>query len=475
MTRTGSVSPPDSYPCPDTVNRSQTKVHPESRKPQVPTGTAPSPSPRAELRRPPANPQKSRRHCIDFGLGRTTAQISASPPSQHVVSSASPPFGAHASAGYESDTSSLFDNLDMVFPQPPPIILRRVRSSPLLSAKGTCVVRSAMDICGDRKLHDYASSKHWSVLHNAASARHWASVGPTELLEQLELELEGEPLLSSKAPVLSPVHNHPLAARASESYNYGRRTDHVSIAVSVSELQKSLSIPSPSQTKERHNATLCASKYAHTSRNPGPSVVTDKTKTLSHARSTSSIISRTIQRERMATSTTFGPTRNVLSKARSATPVAPLDHLDPSQKKSKASHPQGLHCPTSNRIQNHQVEVKHCPSFASFACAERQKMSKRAHLSNFFAGFGSSKDSLGHLRSLGSPFHHRLTRGQPDAHTPTRAPSSHVPKSFIDITPEQDTGDPRSTRRELTRKLLVKASRGILGWGRSTTQGAKRV
>jgi hypothetical protein len=447
----------------------------------------PSFTPPAELRRPPANVQKSRRRCIDFGLGRapSTTQISSSPLSHHVLTSASPQLTTHAGTGRESETSSLSDNLDMVFPQPPPMILRRAHSSPLLSAKGTCVARSTIDICGDRKLHDYASEKHssWSVLHNAASAGHWTSVGPSDLLEQLELELEAEALLSSKAPpVVSHVHNHPLAARASESYNHGRRTDHASMAVSVSGLQKSLSVPSASQRKERHNTTLCVSKYAHTGIIPGPSVVTDKTKTLSPARSTSSLssaIAHIVQREKTATSTTPGPTRNGLSKARSAIPVASLDHPAVCQENQRTSHPQGLHCPTSNNpgTRNHQVKVTYFslfPSFALLTCVDRQKMSKRTHLSSLFTVFGSPKDSLGHLKSLGSPFHHRLTRDQSGVHVSTRAPP-YVPKSFIDITPEQDISDSRGTRRNLTRKLLVKAGRGILGWGRGTRQETKHV
>jgi hypothetical protein len=428
---------------------------------------------------PPANLQKSRRRCINFGLGRTPAmsQISPSPLplSPDDFSLVSPSLAAHA--GHDSDTSSLFD-VEMVFPQPPPILtsLRRVHSSPLLTAKDTCLAKSVMDKHWDRKLHHYALNKHRSVLAPAQTG-HWASTDrPDGLLEELQLELEGEALLSSNASVINAVQSRPLAAHTLESYKYGRMNH----ALSASESQKSISFPCSSQINKRRNAVLCDSKYTLTAINSGASAMTDKGKKLSHARSASSLLPtlpRIIQKEKMMTSTTLGPTRKVLPKAKSVVPAAVSDSCDYPEsnlKKPKVLYRQRLEPLGAQSNQVDTKRVSHRPSLASLACSEQQKPTKRALLPDPFASLSFPNAGLVPPRSLGSPFHHNPTQSQPVAHTTMMSdPSPHrdVPKSFIDITPEQDMRD--FTRRELMRKLLVRVSRGVLSWGQTLTQRTK--
>lgn len=425
---------------------------------------------------PPANLQKSRRRCIDFGLGRTPTmpQISPSPPplSPDDSNLVTPPLAVHA--GHDSDTSSLFDDIEMVFPQPPPIFtsLRRVHSSPLLTTKETCIAKNDKQKHGDRKFHDYASSKHRSVLYAATSAEagHCASMDTPDGL----LELESELALSSKSSVMNAIQSRPLAARTPESHKHGRRMNHVPTTLSASKSQTSINFLSPSRTIECPNVMLCNSKYTFTAVNPGASAMTGKGKKLSHARSTSSLLPlpRITQKEKMMAFATFGPTCKTLPKVKSVVPVAASDswhYQESNLRKPKALCPRRLDCHGSLSYQVDSKPVSH-PSLTSLACSGQQKTTKRAHLSNPF-----TSSSLVPLRPLGSPFHHRPTGSQPIAHATMRSdPSPYVPKSFIDITPEQDMRDfTLRSRRELMRTLLVRASRGVLNWGQALTQRTK--
>ncbi|KAF8224971.1 hypothetical protein L208DRAFT_1380874 [Tricholoma matsutake] len=395
------------------------------------TTTVSSFTPQAELRMPPANPHKSRRRCIDFGLGRSpaTLRISSSPqppssPDEYPL--LSPPLAAHAS--HDSDTSSLFDDIEMVFPQPPPIFttLRRVHSSPFLTAKETCLAKNVMENHWDRKLLEPqgASNKHRSMLYNAtpAQAGHRDSMDRSDkLFEQLEPELEGEALLCLKTSVMNAVRSRPLAAHTTGSSNYGHSMNHAPVALSAAESRKSISFPNPSCTNKSCNTVLCDSKYTPTAINP---VMTGKGRKLSHTRSTSSlfpVLPRIIHKEKMTTLATFEPTRKIPSKAKSITVAASdsCDHLEPSFRKPKALRPQQL-----DRL----------------GIQSYQKTTKRAQLSNRFASLSFQNASLVPPRSLGSPFHHRPTQSQLVAHaTMTNDSSPNVPKSFMDITPEQDS------------------------------------
>lgn len=493
-TWTTTVSSSVFHPCLDTLgwsqSRPQSEVHLKSREqlPRLPDSMICSNfsfTPQAELRMPPANPHKSRRRCIDFGLGRSpaTLRISSSPQPQSSPDEyplLSPPLAAHAS--HDSDTSSLFDDIEMVFPQPPPIFttLRRVHSSPFLTAKETCLAKNVMENHWDRKLLEPqgASNKHRSMLYNAtpAQAGHRDSMDRSDkLFEQLEPELEGEALLCLKTSVMNAVRSRPLAAHTTGSSNYGHSMNHAPVALSAAESRKSISFPNPSCTNKSCNTVLCDSKYTPTAINP---VMTGKGRKLSHTRSTSSlfpVLPRIIHKEKMTTLATFEPTRKIPSKAKSITVAASdsCDHLEPSFRKPKALRPQQL---DRLGIQSYQVDAKHvshCSSLAaSLACSRQQKTTKRAQLSNRFASLSFQNASLVPPRSLGSPFHHRPTQSQLVAHaTMTNDSSPNVPKSFMDITPEQDVRD--FTRTGLMRKLLVRAGRGIVGWGQTLTQRTK--
>ena len=425
----------------------------------------------AELRKPPANPYKSRRRCIDFGLGRTSAVSQISSPLRDDLSLVSP--ALVADAGHDSDTSSLFDDIEVVFPQPPQIStpLRRVHSSPFLLAKG--VVRKDWD----RKLPDYSSDEHRSVLHNATSG-HWASMGrPDRLSEELELEMEGEALLSSKTPVMSTMRSHPLAARTFESYEYGRRMNHTSMALSSSDSQKSVGFSSPSPTNERRNATLCDARYTLTAINLEASGLTGQRKKLSHARSTCSLLPNLPIITQKENKMNFGPTHKTLPKARSVLPVAsshPPDYLYSRFREPKA-YPELFDC---HGIRGRQVDAKHFPprlSLAPLACTGQRRTTQQ-DLYDPFVSLGSLNGSLAPARSLGTAFCHRPTRSQPITHATMMSDPSHVPKSFIDIAPEQDMRDYTSRpRKELMRKLLVRVSRGVLGWGKTLTQRTKHM
>ncbi|KAF8919964.1 hypothetical protein CPB85DRAFT_734941 [Mucidula mucida] len=98
-----------------------------------------------ELRHPPVNPRKARRHCLNFGFGGETEDEDARSPTI-LSSNSSPTSGSFSDdrsssnpsavetcvdTESESDYSSLKD-IEMEFPKPPSIspMLRRMRSSP---------------------------------------------------------------------------------------------------------------------------------------------------------------------------------------------------------------------------------------------------------------------------------------------------------------------------------------------------------
>jgi hypothetical protein len=467
--KTRSATPPERHSRHDIrYNKSSlhSSMHPmNSEQVSPPASSNSSSTALSELRTPPANLnlQKSRRRCIDFGLGRTPTVFSpvSSPPllCPDDCNAASP--SLEHEHEHESDSSSLFDDIAMVFPQPPPIFtsLRRVHSSPLLATKE--VRRNVMGKHLDRKLHQFASNKHRSALANTtpAQAGHWTSRnGSDTLLDELELELE-EVLLSSKE---TAIQSPPLASHTLKPcHNYRR---NVSIIHSAPESQKSINFlyPYPGQAQTNEPRRASGSKYVlPTTVNSGASAITGKEKKLLHARSTSSLLHtlpRAIQKEVIASTFGHNSKAHSVAKKHTTVPVAPLNHrnhlsLKPSIGKPKAPCIQPLDCFDSKR---------------TLAYAGHQKSTKRAHMSNPFVGLNFPNNSLAPPRSLGSPFHHRPSWSQPVSHaTMTRYPSSHVPKSFIDITPEQDVHNLTRTRTELVRKLLARASRGVLNWGQS--------
>ncbi|KAF8070218.1 hypothetical protein FPV67DRAFT_1668096 [Lyophyllum atratum] len=107
----------------------------------------------------------------------------------------------------------------------------------------------------------------------------------------------------------------------------------------------------------------------------------------------------------------------------------------------------------------------------SLASAGRQKPTHRSHASAPRAGLGlADVDTLSPIspRGLGAPFNHRTTRSQPAVRVPPQHQEQPMPKSFIDITPEQEIRHEASRTR--MRKLLARASIGFIGWGKSLTK-----
>ena len=467
------------YQCPDAFNWSQSRSQSDLQKnfcgPVSADTICSSFATQADIRIHHENRRKSRRRCIDFGLGRIPAMSQISPPPQ------APPLFLDGSnllspllatyAGNDSDTSSLFDDIDidMIFPQPPPMFtsLRRVHSSPLITAKETAIAKNATKKHRDHNCHDYASSKHQSALSTATSSQrgYWASTDEPNELEELVLELEGEALLSSNASAMNAIHSQLLAAHTLESYKHERRMPYVPVAVSASKSPKSIGLFSPSRLNERRNAVLSDSKYTLSATKLEASAMTASGKKLLHSRSTSSLLPHITQK-----SSATSRTHKTFSKAKSV--LAP-GYLELNSKNPEPLCPRRLDC-LGVHYQVNTKHVSHRPCLASVACSGKQKTTKQAHLSNPFTSLSFANASLVPPRSLGSPFHHRPARKQPIGYATTTDPSPYVPKSFMDITPEQDMRDFTSrSRRELMRTWLARAGRGVLNWSQTLTQRPK--
>jgi len=108
----------------------------------------------------------------------------------------------------------------------------------------------------------------------------------------------------------------------------------------------------------------------------------------------------------------------------------------------------------------------HVPSLAS---AGRQKPTHRSHLSVPLTGLGITNvntSNSGAPKGLGTPFHHRSTQSQPVARLVSQQES--LPKSFINITPEQEARHPSAfrVRKDRLKKMFARAS-SIIGWNKS--------
>jgi len=110
-----------------------------------------------ELRHPPIDPRRSRRYCTDFGLGPDCGSLkeyfwpppfllqaslsSSNRDGASITSGGSTPLATYA--GTDSDTSSLYQDIESEFPNPPSShpALRRMQSSPLFTLEQTSAVR----------------------------------------------------------------------------------------------------------------------------------------------------------------------------------------------------------------------------------------------------------------------------------------------------------------------------------------------
>jgi hypothetical protein len=105
-----------------------------------------------------------------------------------------------------------------------------------------------------------------------------------------------------------------------------------------------------------------------------------------------------------------------------------------------------------------------CPPFPpSLARAGRQKPRHRPHLSVPLMGLGFPDAER---PVLGPSFTHRSAQSQP-----TNFPRTANPKSFIDLTPEKIVQRESTARvhRDRVKKLISRASSGIIGWSKGLT------
>ncbi|KAJ7594781.1 hypothetical protein C8J56DRAFT_448917 [Mycena floridula] len=173
----------------------------------------PSPELSHELRYPPINARKTRRHCSDFGLDRSKNQpprplhVKTSIPSDNVsvLSSGSTPRGTYTGTG--SDDSSSIPDVEFDFPDPPAAnpIIRRIKSSPSFHGDDTASVQSILGSKLDADFGRRAVGRPFSHTRDAPPSSYRTDDSPSSASfysseidgpsKGLDLEMEGEQLL----------------------------------------------------------------------------------------------------------------------------------------------------------------------------------------------------------------------------------------------------------------------------------------
>lgn len=132
---------------------------------------------------------------------------------------------------------------------------------------------------------------------------------------------------------------------------------------------------------------------------------------------------------------------------------------------SSSKHAQDLKCSFSPTLNN---SLDHCKGRGA------------QHMSLPSSGFGSLRSEEGQYKTkvttlpmaLSDPFLYRESSNRQSAKSENDLPLGRD-KSFIDITPKQGTKHDRSTtasKRARVKKLIARASNGIIGWGRQLTR-----
>ncbi|KAF5385886.1 hypothetical protein D9615_002472 [Tricholomella constricta] len=414
------------------------------------------------LRNPPVDPRKTRRYCTDFGLGRdesTPSMLTPPSPSLPVYdnsSLASTPLAMYTETETDSDTSSADHTLEFSFPQPPLIDeseslrLRRMHSSPMFSSQETDAVKDFL-------------RKRWGAVQVSMSKGlptpydQWAGVGDFFKDSSQNMDHEGE-------------FNFSLINRVTtESSPQGSRENPQSLTSSLTRDRK-LSTPTafPTSSKLENDASW---KRATTA----PTLTRDREfqsegTSLSHTRPSYSAWKET--------NTAATPSQRSVQLPFEVS--KPLDRLDISIEKLKAHDPRAHQINRAAAVPwEYQSASKPQPSLPisppSLASAGRQKPTHRSNISVPLAGLGLADVNnirTGSPKSLGAPFNHRSTRSHAVIRVPTNLNQEPMPKSFIDITPEQD--NQRGTSGIRMRKLLARASVGVLEWGKGLV-GKKNV
>ncbi|RDB16985.1 hypothetical protein Hypma_002674 [Hypsizygus marmoreus] len=441
-----------------------------------------------ERRDPPVDPRKSRRYCSDFGLGRAAGSKppipslpSPSPPVPDDSSMLSTPPAMYADTETDSDTSSEDHQLELSFPQPPPIDqsfrLRRMHSSPMFSSEETEAVKDFLRRRWGAK--PQASIKHIPE----ALPIHGDHLEATGFSKDSILEMEGESLISLDFPSVRRATKRPMGiCLPPPPKNYQFRNEllpatatpnsEVSSATSrfSSSLRRSQGVSWKRETSmtpnPRGNGQGSKAESAHLS-HPSPAPSSRK----GHITLPTSVSHTNLRATNESSSERSLPLSNA--------PSEPLNRLNLSIQKLKSYDPhqrQGDRDRFAAVPWEYQLDVKPLPSPAvlsppSLASAGRKKPTHRSHVSVPLAGLGFVRvntSTSGAPNGLGAPFHHRATRSQPMVCVPTH--NEPIPKSFIDITPEQESRHVSSSSRagkERMRKLLARASNGVLGWGKS--------
>lgn len=456
----------------------------------------------AILRQPPIDPRKFRRFCTDFGLGREPVSkqardhplwIEIASPlmgDDHSTSAGSTPLATYT--GTDSDTSSLYQNIEFDFPQPPSmneLALRRMQSSPSFAVQaknghvdGRMAPHATLVLPGDS-----GAERGGFLCKDAERKNTWHNGRVDGLSKELDLDLEEETLLALEVAGAGcarseylPRLRSPRAASSDLSGllgPYAPRNDG-----------------RPETTLTMPHFTPCAPSI-QTFEDSGGVARAPMQRTHIVRRIASIQLSPKYENDVVlaprpifkSKSLRFGPE-----------PTEALDRLEVSIKKLKAYEPSshrswatfsrrctGLGEFTTGKgnitpAPKKYTEGNCTPYPPSLASAGRQKPSHHLHMSVPMASLGlpntvvhgpnPAPSSTAPHNSLASPFLHRATRSQP-ASLMSFLEMEAIPRSFIDITPEQEVHRESTTgsRKARVRKLLARASNSALEWGRILT------
>lgn len=395
----------------------------------------------AELRYPPVDPRKSHRHCTDFGLsGYQSLQLSPPSPVPDNSSMASTPLAIYTEAEADSDTSS---NLEFSFPRPPTLDgsmrLRRMRSSPFFHSDETNVVKHLLK---KRYGGGFVAVRHMSD----------AAFEPWQRSHEIPKNFsKKKSLMDLKMPSLDQISRRSFIRRD----NCELKDKPLPPFPITPEEDTSIS-PSHFSPPFKHRKGVSWNSLSHMASEP-------KHRRYNDNRDASPIVTEQSSAN-VSNSVSIQPALRL--------PVInPLDRLELSIEKLKTYDPRqqmrnhAAIAPWEYQLQpNPQLSNTNLPSLAS---AGRQKPTHRSHMSVPLTGLGFTNMNTftpESQKGLGTPFHHRSTQSQPTLHMLSNQEA--LPKSFIDITPEQEARHGIRTRKAQLKKLLMRAS-GLLGWNKN--------
>lgn len=411
----------------------------------------------SELRKPAVDPRKSRRYCTDFGFKRERApaeEISS------LTSAGSTPVTTQGSS--DSEVSSLEEQSALDFPHPPSIspALRHMKSSPWFTEEETCAVKEFLrkrwaDRLDECKSHQSVAIPEEDVQEElqkspSSGLKHptWATYyyGRDDTPKELDLELVGEVLVNIDMNAVKPDSLDNLPALEDLSLVLDSSESITRQSQTTSDLLRW-------STSHRNTPQLPPSNAAFQPSDPPPRDVCGP-----HRVPVEKLPKRLPRIIRKVASMRYDTIKSDYSMT-GHKPIPKMKSLKFMGVSESTSVPNRSGLKTSD----HQRGW----SFGRGTLDPSVHLSSSRHMSVPLSANRLGQASCTEKTTLQAPFKRQSAR----VDISSASNNDKMPKSFMDITPEQrPKSDSNNARKERVRKLLARASNGVAGWSKLLTR-----